>query len=70
MVYNISDQTNNLRTLLTDRSHKTSISSYNIDRFGKTNEKCHFVQVAPMEVTPCKTANVLLTVEALHTKKT
>jgi hypothetical protein len=70
MVYKTSDQTNNLRTVLTERSHKTSTSSYNIDRLGKTNEKCHFVQVAPMEVTPCKTANVFLIAETLHTKET
>jgi len=61
MVYETSDQT---------KTHKTSTSSYNIDRLGKTNEKRHFVQVAPMEVTPRKTASVFLIVEALHTKKT
>jgi len=70
MIYKTSDQTNNLRTVFTDRSYKTSTSSYNIDRLEKANEKCHFVQVAPMEVTPCKTANVPLIVEALRTKKT
>jgi len=61
MVYKTSDQT---------KTRKTSTSSYNIDRLENTNEKRHFVQVAPMEVTPCKAASVFLIVEALHTKKT
>jgi len=61
MVYETSDQT---------KTHKTSTSSFNIDQLGRTNEKRFFVEVAPMEVTPCKTASVFLIVEALRTKKT
>jgi hypothetical protein len=70
MDYKTWGQTRNLRTVLTTRSHKTSTSSYVVDRLGKTNEKHHLLQVTPMEVTPCKMDSVLLMAEALHTKRT